>query len=723
MANLEIEIGAVTSGLDKSLKAAESKLASFSQKATSIGKNLSIAVTAPILAIGAAAIKSASDTEESFSKFDTVFRDVAKSAENSFQTLRKEYGLSSLAAKTLLGDTGDLLTGFGFSQEAALDLSTEVNKLAVDLASFTNFSGGASGASEALTKALLGERESVKALGIAILEEDVQKQIAINTAKGLTFETERQAKAQATLDLAIQQSQNAIGDYARTSDSFANQTRLLQARLSDLASELGKVLLPLATKITKAITAVVERFTDLESSTKRTIVIIAGIAAAIGPLLLAVGSAIKLLPILAGGIGGLKVALAALTGPIGLAVVAVGALGIAIFKNWDKIKETLDNSGITKIINELVQNFKDFASIIVNELKDAFDSFKTNVIALFEVLKPVGLFIADSLIKTFKAFAEVVSQSFGFIVDLVQGDFSSAFIRLETIFLTLAKTVIRAFKPILDFVGIGGKLEGVIDSINGKIANNKAVLAGRAAFESYNKEVKETNKELQKTGEIIEGLGGGAFDSGINRSQSTAIDGSGERTPGQFAGLDTSGAGIVIPPISQESKTAFLESLTQFKENASQILTGGISNVIGDFAFSIGEAIGSGANVVETVGATLLKGIAQIANQLGQAAIGIGISMIAIKKAFSNPFTAIAAGAALVALAGVISSQVPKITQGGGGGGAGGVTGGAGQSFQGSGTNNALVDSFGALEITGQSKIEGTDIIISYEKAQRANGR
>lgn len=205
--------------------------------------------------------KAASDAQETFSKFDTVFRDVSKAAEKEFKTLRDEYGLSSVASKQLLSDTGDLLTGFGFSGKAALDLSGRVNRLAVDLASFTNFSGGAVGASKALTKALLGERESVKALGISILEEDVKKQVAINTAKGLIFETERQAKAYATLDIAIQQSKNAIGGYARESDGFANQTKLLKERINDLAVVIGTALLPVGGKLVSFFIELTEKAT------------------------------------------------------------------------------------------------------------------------------------------------------------------------------------------------------------------------------------------------------------------------------------------------------------------------------------------------------------------------------------------------------------------------------------------------------------------------------
>ena len=388
MAKLEIEISAVTNGLTNALKNAEGRLKSFGENATKIGSVLSLAITAPILAIGAAAIRSASDTEESFSKFNTVFRDVAKSAESSFQTLRNEYGLSSLAAKTLLGDTGDLLTGFGFTQQSALELATEVNKLAVDLASFTNFSGGAEGASQALTKALLGERESVKALGISILEEDVKKQVAINTAKGLTFETERQAKAYATLDLAIAQSGNAIGDYSRTSYGFANQTRLLQSRLSDLGSEFGEVLLPLATKVIGVINKLINGFTGLDESTRTTIVVIAGIAAAIGPLSLAIGGLISALPLLIAGF-------TALTGPIGLIGIAIVGLATLVVTNFDTIRLQFKTM-LLEFISFSVETIK-----VINTLASAFPAFQSVSTAALIALEQTGKKVSESIINDF----------------------------------------------------------------------------------------------------------------------------------------------------------------------------------------------------------------------------------------------------------------------------------------------------------------------------------
>ena len=276
------------SKLDKSISDSTKRM---SRNFTDLGKKMTTRVTLPIGLISGAAIKAASDAEEISSKFSTVFKDISMEADKTANNIAKNFGISSVKAKELLGDTGDLLTGFGFTGDSALDLSKRVNELAVDLASFTNFSGGAEGASKALTKALLGERESVKSLGISILEKDVVAKIKSLAATGkLTGMTERQAKAYATLEIAIGQSQNAIGDFARTSASFANQSRILNQRLFDLRVSFGKIILPLATKLVGKLIKLTEKFDKLAPSTKKFILIIAGLAAILPPLLILFGS-------------------------------------------------------------------------------------------------------------------------------------------------------------------------------------------------------------------------------------------------------------------------------------------------------------------------------------------------------------------------------------------------------------------------------------------------
>ena len=161
---LNFKFGADLKGFDRAMKKAQKNLKKFGKNIQRTGENLTTGLTLPILGLGAASLKLASDFEETNAKFKTVFSSIQAEAEQTAKVFADSFGLSDLAAKQLLADTGDLLVGFGFTEKSALDLSKQVNELAVDLASFTNFSGGAEGASAAVTKALLGERESIQSL-------------------------------------------------------------------------------------------------------------------------------------------------------------------------------------------------------------------------------------------------------------------------------------------------------------------------------------------------------------------------------------------------------------------------------------------------------------------------------------------------------------------------------------------------------------------------------
>ena len=200
-------------------------------------------------------IRTFSDLEEETNKFNVVFAGLGNQTSAILKQMREEFGLSELAAKRMLAGTGDILTGFGFDRDTALALSEGAAKLGADIASFSNYAGGASGATNALTKAMLGETESAKMLGVVIRQDsdeykDLIKQ-AMSTgitidALGKTFKvsSEQQAKAVAALALAYQQSPNAIGDFKRSSDSISNQQRILQNNFEQLTATIGGDLAP-----------------------------------------------------------------------------------------------------------------------------------------------------------------------------------------------------------------------------------------------------------------------------------------------------------------------------------------------------------------------------------------------------------------------------------------------------------------------------------------------
>lgn len=188
-------------------------------------------------------INAASDAEEMQNKFDVVFAGINEDVEEWAATFADAVGRSKVQTKEFLASNGDLLIGLGFTKDEAFDLSKSIVELATDLASFNNVSDDQ--AVNALTKAMLGEAEAAKELGLLLNVERVKEYAE---AQGLVFEeiTDVQ-RAQLTYELALTQSTNALGDAERSSGSYANQQKALQATIEDTKAELGQGLLPVAT--------------------------------------------------------------------------------------------------------------------------------------------------------------------------------------------------------------------------------------------------------------------------------------------------------------------------------------------------------------------------------------------------------------------------------------------------------------------------------------------
>ena len=393
---LTIAFGADLRGFDKAMKKAQRSIKKFGTSMQRTGQTLTRNLTVPLVGLGVAAVKMASDFEETDAKFKTVFSSIQREAEATAKVFKSSFGLSSKAAKQMLGDTGDLLVGFGFTEREALNLSKQVNELAVDLASFTNFSGGAEGASLALTKALLGERESIKSLGIAITEADL-KSFAEDQGKVFKQLT-RVEKATLTYQLALKQSSKAVGDFARTSGGSANQTRILIGEINDLGIELGQHLLPIANKLLAWSRNLIRSFSNLTAAQKQNAIEWGLLLAAIGPVLNLFGTFINLM------VGKLIPFLFTTTGLIA----GLGAAFILLYNNIGLVTTRIANT-------------------FANEFDAAFFT------ALGAAMKVMGLAGADAFIKLGAKMAAVVAtgkdlpeeefKSFGDIIKELAKDF------------------------------------------------------------------------------------------------------------------------------------------------------------------------------------------------------------------------------------------------------------------------------------------------------------
>ncbi len=208
------------------------------------------------------ATKAASDLEETTQKFGVTFSNVIWKARKNSEELASWFWIADEEAMNLLSWTWDLLTWFWFTQDKALELSTTVQKLAADLASFNNTQWGAAAASKALTAWLLWEREQMKSLFISIREADIKQELLRQGKEKLKWMTLLQAKAEITLQLAMKQSKNAIWDMNRSKESLANQTKFVTAEFKNLVAEFWKGFIPIAKEAIKIILPLMKQFAE-----------------------------------------------------------------------------------------------------------------------------------------------------------------------------------------------------------------------------------------------------------------------------------------------------------------------------------------------------------------------------------------------------------------------------------------------------------------------------
>jgi len=192
------------------------------------------------------AIDAASDLQEVQGKFDVVFSKNSKQAEDMASILVDAYAMSERESKQYLSSVQDLLVPMGMMSDAAALMSNEVVKLAADLGSFNNLP--TSQVMLDIQSALVGNFETMKKYGV-ILNETVIKQEALNQGlwdgKGMV---DANTKAQIAFKLMLRGSAAAIGDMERTSESYANQMKLLGAQIEDIAAAIGDELLPEVTE-------------------------------------------------------------------------------------------------------------------------------------------------------------------------------------------------------------------------------------------------------------------------------------------------------------------------------------------------------------------------------------------------------------------------------------------------------------------------------------------
>lgn len=202
-----------------------------------------------------------SDLAEVQNVVDVTFSKMNEQVNNFAQNAVFQFGLSETMAKKYTGTFGAMAKAFGFAENEAYAMSTTLTGLAGDVVSFYNITQD-----EAYTKlksVFSGETETLKDLGIVMTQTALDQYALANGYGKTTSAMTEQEKVALRYAFVQQQLALAQGDFARTSDSWANQVRILKLQFDSLRASLGQGFIAALTPVIKVINTVMGKLVQL----------------------------------------------------------------------------------------------------------------------------------------------------------------------------------------------------------------------------------------------------------------------------------------------------------------------------------------------------------------------------------------------------------------------------------------------------------------------------
>ena len=355
IADLLIKIGADSYEFQQKARQVERSMESLQKKLSSVGKTLSVALTAPLTALGVVALKNADTQQQAEKRLLTALRGRSDVQQRLIAQAGELQSRSVLGDEVIIGQQA-YLASLGMTEEqigrvieASAQLSAATG-MTLDSAvkNLAKTYGGLTGE--------LGESiPKLKELTTEQLKNGEAVDFILKNYKGF-------AEGAASVGLGVmRQLQNAWGDFLE---------------------QIGFAMMPLATKVTEALSGIVSWLQTLSPEIKRVVVAIAGVVAAIGPLTLGIGGVIKIIPMLATGF-------TALLSPVGLIVSALLALGAAFayakVQKQKMVDELANADDLATLERKLQENLKKQKEIAVATTKNRI--VPNGIIAGFTIQK------------------------------------------------------------------------------------------------------------------------------------------------------------------------------------------------------------------------------------------------------------------------------------------------------------------------------------------------
>lgn len=201
-----------------------------------------------------------SDLDEVANVVDTVFSSMNDKVREFSQNAISQFGMSETMTMNYVGTLGSMARAFNFTEAEAYEMATTLSGLAGDVASFYNIDH-----EEAFTKlksVFTGETEALKDLGIVMTQTALDEYALAHGFGKTTSKMTEQEKTALRYKFVLDKLKFAQGDFAKTSDGWANQMRVFQLQWESLKGTLGRgfiiILTPILTMLNKIIARIIE---------------------------------------------------------------------------------------------------------------------------------------------------------------------------------------------------------------------------------------------------------------------------------------------------------------------------------------------------------------------------------------------------------------------------------------------------------------------------------
>ena len=253
-----MEVGSLAAGYDGSIRI-NTKIDSkgFNQGLNAITgslKKLAGAVgvafgVASLVAFGKQAVQIASDLTEVQNVVETAFGTMSSQVDAWAKNSIKQFGMSELAAKRMASTYMAMNAGMGLNGQGAADMAMRTAERAADISSFYNKSIDES---DTMLKSIwTGETESLKQIGVVMTQTNLDAYALANGFGKTTQQMTQSEQVMLRYQYVMNQTRLAAGDFVKTQDSWANQTRILSEQWKQFLGIIGQGLIQVLTPALK----------------------------------------------------------------------------------------------------------------------------------------------------------------------------------------------------------------------------------------------------------------------------------------------------------------------------------------------------------------------------------------------------------------------------------------------------------------------------------------